>query len=144
MEYWRFKRQCLCADEVGYSYFLADVLVLKQNGLVHEFEIKCSKSDLCNKELKKTKHHTWFNNFPHYFSFCVPEELLEDTKILIETLNPKYGILIIDKFNSIVCIKKAKQLHNNIKDNELWVKKITYRNNSALIGYMKRIHLNKV
>jgi hypothetical protein len=146
MEYWRFKRQCLCADEVGYGYYQADVIVLTKSNFIHEIEVKCSKSDLCSLELKKNKHIDMTKKFyPHYFSFAVPTELVEDAIGIIEKLNPKYGLIEINSklYPPIIKRKSAKRLHNNIDNLEEWKHKIIYRLNSALIGYMQRTHTIK-
>lgn len=142
MEYWRFNRQCLCADEVMTS----DIIIIRKDGLVHEIEVKCAKNDLCNLELKKSKHYnTDFRFCPHYFSFAVPTELVEDAKTIINKLNPKYGLIEINtKLYPPVCIRiSPKKIHDYDTSNELWKERVIYRLNSALIGYMKRTHLNE-
>jgi len=145
MEYWRFTRQCLCADEVGYGMNLADVIVLTKSNYIHEIEIKCAKGDLCGLELKKKKHLDMTKKwYPHYFSFAVPTELIEDALKIIEQLNPKYGLIEITGLYTPITIRKSpKRLHNNIEELEKWKHKIVYRLNSALIGYMIRAHKNE-
>jgi hypothetical protein len=145
MEYWRFTRQCLCADEVGYGMNIADIIVLTKSNFIHEIEIKCAKSDLCSLELRKNKHSDMTKKwYPHYFSFAVPTELIEDAKLIIKKLNPKYGLIeITNNYTPITIRKSPTRLHNNIESNEQWKHKIIYRLNSALIGYMKRTHINK-
>lgn len=155
MEYWRFTRQCLCADEVGYSGlwgtkaysgYIADIVVLTKTNFIHEIEVKCSKSDLCSLELKKGKHQNMCDKYyPHYFSFAVPTELIEEAKIIINKINPKYGLIELSNapWNSVTIRKKACKLHDNTEQIEHWKHKIIYRLNSALIGYMKRIHKNE-
>ena len=146
MEYWRFTRQCLCADEVGYGRFIADIVVLTKKDYIHEIEVKVAKSDLCTLELKKTKHLNMTNKwFPHYFSFAVPTELIEEALKIISQLNPKYGLIEIDNsFNHLTIRKSPSRLHNNIERLPEWKQRIIYRLNSALIGYMKRVHLKEV
>lgn len=143
MEYYRFKRQCLCADEVGYGSYIADIIILTKTNFIHEIEVKCIKSDLCSLELKKQKHIDMTKKYyPHYFSFAVPTELVEDAKIIINKINPKYGLIEInEKLYPPVCIRQsAKRLHGSIDELEKWKQKIQFRLNSALIGYMQRTH----
>lgn len=148
MEYWRFDRQCLCADEVDYGAFKADILVLTKSNFVHEIEIKISKSDLCIAELNKSKHKLWNNHYPNYFSFAVPRFLLEDAKNVIQKLNPNYGLILINVpengtfINGITFEKSAKRIHSYKEKVEWWKDRIIYRNCSALISYMKRTHKN--
>lgn len=144
LEYWRFQRQCLCADEVGYGAFLADVLVLNKSNYYHEIEIKTVKSDLCVAELNKSKHELWKPTYPNYFSFAVPTHLVEDARIMIQKINPNYGLIEIfenQKWGNPVCFRKsAKLLHTNRDKIECWKERIIMRNSSSLIGYMKRAH----
>jgi hypothetical protein len=143
MEYWRFTRQLLCANEVGYGRYIADIIVRRKDNYIHEIEIKCLKSDLCGLELKKQKHLDMTKNYyPHYFSFAVPTELIEDAKKIIDKLNPKYGLIEITNDYCPITIRKSPQrLHDNLDYIEKWNHRITYRLNSNLIGYMKKIHL---
>lgn len=134
MHYWRFDRQKLCADEVEYNYFLADIIVV--NGkYIHEIEVKVDKGDLCSLEIKKKKHEKIFDSFPHYFSFAVPEELIEDAKLIIQKLNPKYGLILVKKdYPNVVILKSPELLHKSEKFKEKWEHRIKYRLCSALIG----------
>ena len=155
MEYYRFIRQCICVDEIGYSGlwgtkaysgYIADIIVLTKTNFIHEIEVKCNKSDLCSLELKKGKHSDMSDEYyPHYFSFAVPTELIEEAKMVINKLNSKYGLIEITSniYSPVTIRKKAQRLHNNIIHIEEWKHKIIYRLNSALIGYMKKIHKNE-
>jgi hypothetical protein len=130
----------LCADEVSYAGYLADVLVLTPKGYTHEVEVKCAKSDLCNLETKKEKHLHWTIIYPNYFSIAVPTDLVEEAKKVIEALNPKYGLIEIQNY-SVVIRKSPKLLHDDLSKLDWWKKKVYFRNSSALLGYMRRIHL---
>ena len=145
MEYWRFKRQCLCADEVHYGGYIADVIVLNKSNFIQEFEVKTGKSDLCTAELCKLKHESWKAFYPDYFSFAVPTELVEDALKVIEKLNPKYGLIEIqdNKWNPVCLRKSCKLLHKPENNVEEWKNRIIMRNNSALIGYMKIAHIKE-
>lgn len=143
MEYYRFQRQCLCVDEVSYGSYLADIIVLTKANYIHEIEVKCAKSDLCSLELKKQKHLDMTKKYyPHYFSFAVPTELIEEAKIIINKLNTNYGLIEINTklYPPIYIRQSAKRLHNDVNELEKWKQKIQFRLNSALIGYMQRAH----
>lgn len=145
MKYWRFDRQMISVDEISYGNYIADIIVLRKDGLVHEIEVKCSKSDLCTLELKKQKHLDMTKKFyPHYFSFAVPTELVEDAKKIIEQLNPRYGLIEIKKdvYEPIFILKSALQLHNHCEQNFRWREKVMYRLNSSLIGLMQILYQN--
>jgi len=144
MEYYRFTRQCLCADEVNYLWgrYIADILLLTKSNFVHEIEIKTNKSDLCCAELNKKKHINWNKDYPNYFSFAVPISLKQDAEEIISKLNPKYGLILMDSnYPRMIINKSAKRIHANQDKVEVWKNKIIFRNNSALIGYMKRTHI---
>ena len=144
MEYWRFTRQCLCADEVSYGQYIADIIVLTKLNFIYEIEIKCTKADLCSLEFRKDKHSDMTKSFyPHYFTFAVPTELCEEALKIIENTNSKYGLIeITNNYYAPITIRKSPaRLHNNLEHLEQWKKKIVYRLNSALIGYMMRTHL---
>lgn len=139
MEYWRFSRQCLCANEVRYDRYIADVIVLRKDNLIHEIEIKCCKSDLCSLEIKKQKHLNFYKkNYPHYFSFVVPTELVEDAVKIIAQLNPKYGLIeITNNYYSPITIRiSPKKLHNNTENIDKWKHRIAFRLCSNLLSYM--------
>ncbi len=90
----------------------------------------------------KKKYWITKKYYPHYFSFAVPTELIEDAKIIINKININYGLIEIrDKIFPTLCIRQsAKRLHDNVDDIERWKHKIQFRLNSALIGYMQRAH----
>ena len=144
MYYWRCIRQCLCADEVNYGRFIADVIVVTKPGYILEIEVKTAKSDLCTAELSKHKHKEWKEWYPHYFSFAVPSDLIEDAKKVIEKLNPKYGLIEIttDIWNPITIRKSPQRLHDNTKYDARWHKMIVWRLGTALIYTRKRMYQN--
>jgi len=74
MEYFRFKRQLICATEC----LNGDVVVFHDD-VVHEIEVKISKSDLWRGEALKNKHKQLGNDdlhkrwhLPNKFSVAVP------------------------------------------------------------------------
>lgn len=142
MYYWRCTRQCLCADEVNYGRFIADVIVVTKPGYILEIEVKTAKSDLCTAELSKHKHTEWKEWYPHCFSFAVPTNLIEDAKKIIEKLNPKYGLIEItnDIWNPITIRKSPQRLHDNDKYAAKWHQRIVWRLGTALIYTRKRLY----
>ena len=95
MEYYRFRNQCVVADE----YNGADVIADSGSDIL-EVEVKVDKYDLMKGELrKKSKHQCyarglgWKMCHPNKFMFGVTEELVDDAKQLVQQLNPKYGII---------------------------------------------------
>lgn len=131
MEYYRFRRQAVVADEFN----LADVIADTGKEVI-EVEVKVSKYDLLRLELKKQGKHNayrhgsqWNCVWPNRFLFGVTEDLVEDAKELIQELNPKYGIIAfnsesfqraIDEGYYPYCLrhvriaKSAKKLHDNL------------------------------
>ena len=97
MAFYRFKKQMVCADEVSICGGDADVLV-DSGTSIFEIECKVTKSDL-KADLKKKKHeiykegHHPYLVVPTRFYICVPTPLVEDAKIWVEEVNPKYGVI---------------------------------------------------
>ncbi len=116
LSYFRFNRQCICASECMNN----DVMVITQNGLTIDIEIKISKYDLWKGEARKRKHKGYkINPNKNYrankFYICVPTELLDEAEKWVNTINDKYGIIECSKRNfipnHIYIIKKASILH---------------------------------
>ena len=103
-----------------------DILAIRKSGYVDEIEIKLSKSDFkadfnktVNKKIKtdygykftKVKKHRTLRSgkcIPNYFSFLVPESIVDEIEI------PKYcGLYVIyeNRRNNIFEVKKAPILH---------------------------------
>lgn len=99
---YRYKKQSIAADEVGFMLGNTDVSVY-QDGFLTEIEIKTSKSDMWQGEKAKKEKHDFYQNptpdvtkkyhIPHYFFMCVPTFLLDEAKKWVLTTNEKYGIL---------------------------------------------------
>lgn len=116
LSYFRFKRQCICASECMNN----DVMVITQNGLTIDIEIKVNKYDLWKGEARKYKHK-WLKSHPsknyhaNKFYICVPTELLDEAEKWVNTVNNKYGIIECNKRQfypyHISIIKKASILH---------------------------------
>jgi len=91
MKYYRFKRQFLCVDEIGYEP--ADVLVDTGKAII-EIEIKISKQDLWKGEERKRKHKIEDSKRGcNQFYLCVPTELVEEGAKWIKETNQKYGLI---------------------------------------------------
>ena len=103
LSYYRYKKQAISADEVGFILGRTDISVYKR-GILAEIEIKTSKYDIWHGEKIKTPKHAIYRtlNFnvngrrytiPNYFYMCVPTELLAEAEKFVLTINEKYGIL---------------------------------------------------
>jgi hypothetical protein len=103
---YRYKKQSICADEVGFVLGNTDISVY-QDGILTEIEIKTSKSDMWQGEKAKAPKHQIYKTLefkfngmnypkciiPNYFYMCVPTSLLDEAKKWVLTTNEKYGIL---------------------------------------------------
>ena len=137
LQYFRFKRQYVCVDE-----FLGADIIADTGKEIIEVEIKVSKSDLINGEMKKYRKHDGYRTGysymllkPNKFMFCVPETLVDDALKWGAELNEKYGVIGFDtdRIDELRCIdpaqwywsylriaKSAKKLHNNYSDKVRW------------------------
>lgn len=148
MAYWRFKKQSLCCDEVGFAGGNSDILVDTGKEII-DIEVKISKSDL-KADIKKPKHEANKNQLSQYISvpnkfyICVPTCLVEEAKKWTEEVNPNYGVLEFSevKYESykeypryydkmIRVVKKAKLLKEDYKSKK---EEISFRLCSALIN----------
>jgi len=133
LQYFRFKRQCVCVDE----FRGADVIVDTGKEIL-EIEVKVSKSDLINGERAKANKHQmykigrpWGFCHPNKFLFCVPEKLVNVAKAWSKEINEKYGVigfgaealkahisenLGVQHWEQIWISKSAKSLHGNYDD----------------------------
>lgn len=173
LHYFRFYKQFdYVATECDTdSWTKADVLCYTGNRVI-EVEVKTSRGDLRGDKIHKEKKHssrkeavlkeyngkviTETTRATHFY-FCVPEELKEIALEEVETINPKYGVMVCYENDNIYghelgknikIVKKAKELHSLplIKDNIL--RKIARRNASELAFIYKNdyvdIHREKV
>lgn len=129
-----------------------DVLSVSLSGMVHEFEVKISRSDF-KADFKKNKLQL-YSSFginttviPNYFSYVCPEGLIKVEEI------PIYSGLYYAKDGEIICIKEPKRLHKIKHDRSRIVNKIarvvserlylgkcrlTYENDIAKENWKKR------
>lgn len=126
-----------------HNYLETDFLVVKENGIIIDIEIKVSFSDF-KADFNKKKHDILKNGFivlkgifsrlengkrvwykegdkinierPNRFYFCVPETLLEKVKNLL----PDYaGLFYVTDFGGIKKYKEAKLLHKEKRLKEI-------------------------
>jgi len=104
---YRYKKQQIAADEVGFTLGISDISAYSESGLLTEIEIKTSKSDLWQGEKAKADKHQIYRTLemsfkglkypkciiPNYFFICVPTALLDEAKKWVLTTNEKYGII---------------------------------------------------
>ena len=96
-----------------FNYYESDILVISQNDLINEFEIKTSRSDFF-ADFKKIEKHRKLSDKnkkhkPNRFYYICPENLINKDEV------PDYAGLIYvspSKLSSIDVIKKAPLLHN--------------------------------
>lgn len=148
LSYFRFRRQMLAGDEVksGADWETCDVMVIDKNGYSSDIEVKISKGDLWQGEAKKQKHTIYKSSSldqaaktVNYFYICVPSLLMEEAKLWVKEINPRYGIIefLTSKYppygrgwEKMVAIRKqAKILHDKI--NPKWSHILLRRLSSA-------------
>ena len=142
MEYFRFKRQWICASECMDN----DVMAITDKYNI-EVEIKITKYDLWKGEARKSKHKQYasisttrnygFSSYvPNKFYICIPENLKEEAIKWVQEINPKYGIIEY-KWGNVYIIKKAQILRKEF--NKIFEKAIMMRVCSENIGLIGRL-----
>lgn len=107
-------------ENVGF-YFAGecDVLSINKNGLLHEFEVKVSRSDFF-ADLKKQKwvffEHRIAKSIPNYFSYVCPAPLISIDEI------PDWAGLIYAANGKLEVVKRPKSLHKERHDKERLLK----------------------
>jgi hypothetical protein len=153
MSNFRYKKQRICADEVGFILGNTDISVYDDDSLT-EVEIKTSKSDMWQGEKRKAKKHRIYSettpvqikNFfiPNYFYICVPESLVDEAKRWVLTTNKNYGILIYNNYSGyipadrIYTARRAKALHIVLYDRVKILEKLGRRLSSDNIVMNQR------
>lgn len=143
--YWRYRKQFICADEVGVCQTDADIIV-DTGGFLFEIEVKISRSDLIQGEKRKDKHLRYLGqavkSIPNQFYICVPTKLVDVAKEWATKTNPKYGVLeyVVDdgyrKWEQRIRVaKRAKFLHEN-KISDWQKERIARRLSSARATFM--------
>lgn len=91
----------------------ADLISITRSNLIHEFEIKRTKSDFDREFQSKSKKHTLlegngnYNYSSNYFWFVAPDNVLEEADI------PNYAGFIEIVDGEPIVKRKAPRLHNN-------------------------------
>lgn len=146
--YYRFKRQYkyTCTE-----FEFMDICACNASTMI-EVECKISKSDL-KKEFKKPKHNKYrqasktrdFKGMiPNRYFVAITTRLSQDLEVLdlINKLNPKYGIMVVDDldhYNGPVIIKQAKKLHDKEPDTKT-MEYIVARLSSENIGLREKVY----
>ena len=133
IDYFRFRRQWLCAPEVSWDCGLADILI-DTGTEIREVEVKISKSDLYNNELKKEKHDRGVKC--NRFYICAPTYLIEDAIKWCEKTEPFYGVIEYQSYLNLVIRRSAKPLNRKYYPETR--KKIEMRLSSMVYDFMNR------
>lgn len=157
LQYYRFKRQWICVDELWGMDVAADT-----GKHIIEVEVKVSRQDLLRgEEKKKWKHDNYkhlhhIGRVPNKYYFCVPCCLEKAALEYAEKLNPKYGVIVFDNLSFedyiyrrgilprhedyLKTVKTAHVLHGNyIQKNSYYIAK---RASSKLITMMENVYHN--
>ena len=93
----------------------SDYLAKTNAGYWYEVEIKISLADFKADFKKREKHYALLNRgwsgrhaTPNYFSYCVPEHLLEKVRPLVP---PYAGLLYVNEHGRLLVDKPAPKLH---------------------------------
>ncbi len=141
------KAICTHLAKRGYEYicenynnniFEMDVAAITKANMLHEFEIKISRSDF-NRDKKKGRYgRNKFDRYseeqkhlrsshPNYFSYVCPEGMIKENEI------PDFaGLWYFDKVSGLIGqIKKPKRIHPDSSDR------------AQMIGKMLRLHVQR-
>ncbi len=144
-------REFLCEN---FSHTLAemDICLLSKSNLIHEFEVKISRSDfLADKKKRKWSYYQqafidwklpgqefYVRKCPNYFFYVCPNRLIGIDEI------PSYaGLYWVDDDGSITLKKKAKKLHYYTCDVEVIKKMLRYHTERKYIGACRVTVLNR-
>lgn len=159
LEYYRFGSQCVAVDEFNGADVIADT-----GREIIEVEVKLNKSDLVHGESRKLKHNAYKHGQPYHlchpnkYLFCVPMDLTEAAKAMVEKLNPCYGIIGFDTEafeahvrnhtfipflrNYLCMMKRARRMHTNYNTQQTQL--IAKRASAKLITLMQKQHEKNV
>lgn len=137
LNYFRFKRQMYVATELNCNYGISDIVATDRKR-VYEVKIKCCLSDFYADFKNKSAKHQYMNDNkfiyrtkPNYFLFGFHYDFfIENKEKIFEKIHKNYGIIIIHNIYSCYIEKKAKLLHNEIKENIFYT--IVKRNASEI------------
>lgn len=113
----------------------SDFLIKTKAGYWYEVEIKISLADFKNDAKNKTEKFKILGApgdemeqiyRPNYFSYCVPEELVDKVKDLVP---PYAGLFSVYDGRFLHCVKAPEQLHSRkLQDDELRLTEKFYYN----------------
>lgn len=138
--------EAIC-ENFGYNWEM-DVASLSKSGMLHEYEVKISRSDfLADKIRKQTKfdHYEIRNErtCPNYFFYVCPENLIQPKEI------PVWAGLYYYSDGEIRMIKNAKRLHKCPVDTERILRKMLRLNvqrkylGGSMLTYLNRKHAER-
>lgn len=104
------------------THWEMDVMSVSKSGMVHEFEVKISRSDF-KADLKKKKQVYYSQEIvkewlPNYFSYVCPVNMIKPEEL------PKHAGLYYCDNETINEIKRPKRLHDLIHDRNKILEKI--------------------
>jgi len=146
--------EAIC-ENYGHSWEM-DIASLSKSGMLHEYEVKISRSDfIADKKKKATKfsHYEMRNErtAPNYFYYVCPKGLIKKNEI------PIYAGLYYYEDNKVWMVKNAKRIHKvptdekktlrkmlrlNIQRKYLGGSMMTYLNRTAMERYKERMKEN--
>lgn len=111
------KHDAIC-ENVCLNWWEIDVASLTKSGMLHEFEVKISRSDFkCDKKNKSTKFIYYQNKgetqwgCPNYFWYVCPKGLIDISEL------EKWMGLIYYENGEFEYVRNAKRLHNKKRKN---------------------------
>lgn len=104
-------------ENFGHNIFEMDVATISKSGMLHEFEVKISRSDFISDKKKQSRsgiakfeRYAMANKIdfgcPNYFYYVCPEGLIKKDEIPFFA-----GLYYYDKNGELRIISKAKKLH---------------------------------
>lgn len=129
-------------ENYGHNWEM-DVASMSQSGMLHEYEVKISRSDfLADKKQKATKFMHYEMRIegttPNYFYYVCPEGLIKKGEI------PMYAGLYYYSDGEIQMIKNAKRIHKASADKERVLRKMLRLNiqrkylGGSMLTYLNR------
>lgn len=103
-------------ENFGHTVFEMDVASLSKSGMLHEFEVKISRSDFLNDKNKRKKYVAKFDMYgkptgheercPNYFFYVCPVGLIKESEI------PVFSGLYYYSDGAISLVRNAKKIHH--------------------------------
>jgi hypothetical protein len=111
-------------ENYGHIRYEMDVASISKSGLIHEFEVKISRSDFLADKRKKGKFSYYENaksnpfGCPNYFYYVCPAGLIKAAEV------PLFAGLYYYENGEIVFIKGPKRLHATPSDKKKIIEKM--------------------